>query len=82
MSADIRAKVLAIIADHLCVEIAELSDAQSLDRGLGLDSLDVIEILMAMEEEFDIISTPEDDAAVSTVGDIIALVERLVGAKA
>lgn len=81
MSADIRARVLAIIAEHPCVEIAELSDATQLDRDLGCDSLVVIEILMEIEEEFDIISTPEDDAAVSTVGDIIALVERLVGAK-
>lgn len=82
MSADRRARALDLIASHTGVGVASLHEPTCLVADLGCDSLDVIEILMAMEEEFDILSSPEDDAAVRTVGDLLALVERLAGAPA
>ena len=81
MSADRRTRVLRLTAASAGVDLADVHEAARLEEDLGCDSLDVLEILMALEAEFDILSTPEDDAAVSTVGDLLALVERLAGAK-
>ena len=66
-----------VIATQLGVVIA--TDDANLFDDLAADSLDTIELVMALEEEFGI-KIPDDDAVdIRTVGDAIALVERRVG---
>ena len=69
MSAD--NKVKEIIAEQLNVEISELDAPKSFINDLGADSLDIVELVMALEEEFDIEIPDEDAEKVQTVGDAI-----------
>lgn len=65
------AKVKAIIVDQLGVEPDEVvPDASFLDD-LGADSLDIVELIMAFEEEFDIEIPDEDAENIVTVNDAI-----------
>lgn len=54
-------KVKSIIAEQLGVESAEVTDDASFTDDLGADSLDIVELVMAFEEEFDI-EIPDEDA--------------------
>ena len=56
--------------------IDEITDDKEVVKDLGADSLDVVELLMPMEEEFEV-SVPEEQAStIKTVGDIIKLIEH------
>ena len=52
MSEDISSKVKKIVADHLGIEEAKVTDESSFIDDLGADSLDTVELVMAFEEEF------------------------------
>ena len=67
-------KVKQILAEQLSVDQADLTDNTSFDD-LNADSLDVVEVIMALEEEFDIEIPDEDAEKITTVGDAIAYVE-------
>jgi len=54
-------KVKAIIVDQLGVEEEEVSMESSFIEDLGADSLDIVELIMALEEEFEI-EVPDEDA--------------------
>ena len=59
-----------IIADHLDVDISEVTDEKHLIDDLGADSLHTVELIMEFENEFDI-EIPDDDAeSLVTVGKI------------
>lgn len=67
----IEAKVKSIIADQLGVGEDEIKPASSFIEDLGADSLDIVELVMAMEEEFEV-EIPDDEAEnIKTVGDAI-----------
>lgn len=69
-------KVKDLISKQLNKPIDEITDDKEVVKDLGADSLDVVEMLMGLEEEFDI-SVPEEDAVnIKTVGDIIKLIEE------
>ena len=55
------AKIKAIVAEQLGVEEAEITDDASFVDDLGADSLDTVELVMALEEEFGI-EIPDEDA--------------------
>ena len=52
MSDDVSSKVKKIVADHLGIEEAKVTDEASFIDDLGADSLDTVELVMAFEEEF------------------------------
>lgn len=52
-----------IIAEHLGVDVAEVTDKKVIADDLGADSLDAVELVMALEEEF-VVEIPEDDCMV------------------
>jgi acyl carrier protein len=58
---DITSRVIAVVADQLSVEAAEIRPESSFQDDLGADSLDLVELIMAMEEAFDI--KIDDEAA-------------------
>ncbi len=68
-------RVNAIITDQLGVENDSLSPDANLLDDLGADSLDVVELVMALEEEFGI-EVPDDDVEeIRTIGDIVKYVQ-------
>ena len=75
-------RVRAIIAEQLGVKIEEVTDAASFIEDLGADSLDTVELVMALEEEFGIEIPDEDAEKMSSVGDAIKYIEsKTAGAK-
>jgi len=69
-------RVSAIIVEQLGVTKEELTPGASFIDDLGADSLDIVELVMAMEEEFDI-EIPDDDAErIQTIGDVIRYVKE------
>lgn len=64
-------KVKKIIADKLSVDIEEVVPEASFVDDLGADSLDLVELIMTMEEEFDIDIPDEDAEKMVTVQDAI-----------
>ena len=64
-------RVRAIIAEQLGVKLEEVTDAASFIEDLGADSLDTVELVMALEEEFGIEIPDEDAEKMSSVGDAI-----------
>ena len=68
--------VKKLISEQLNRPIEEITDDKEVVKDLGADSLDVVEMLMSLEEQFDI-TVPEEDAVnIKTVGDIIKLIEE------
>lgn len=75
---DIESKVKAIIVDKLGVDEAEVKNEASFANDLGADSLDIVELIMEFEKEFQI-QIPDDQAEkISTVGDAVAYIEANV----
>ena len=68
-------RVRAIIAEQLGVKIEEVTDAASFVEDLGADSLDTVELVMALEEEFGIEIPDEDAEKMGSVGDAIKYIE-------
>ena len=66
---NIEAKVKSIIADQLGVSEDEIKVESSFIEDLGADSLDIVELVMAMEEEFEIEIPDEEAENIKTVGD-------------
>ncbi|MFY9177041.1 MAG: acyl carrier protein [Caldicoprobacterales bacterium] len=64
-------KVRGIIAEQLGIEADEITMESSFIDDLGADSLDIVELIMALEEEFDMEIPDEDAEKISTVGDVI-----------
>jgi len=64
-------KVKAIIVDQLGVEEEAVTMEASFLEDLGADSLDIVELIMALEEEFDVEIPDEDAEKISTVGDAV-----------
>ena len=69
---DIEAKVKEIIMDKLGVEESQISPEASFTNDLGADSLDIVELVMAMEEEFDLEIPDEDAEKIRTVQDAVS----------
>jgi len=69
-------RVKEIIAEQLSVDGAELEASKSFINDLGADSLDIVELVMAMEEEFDIEIPDEDAEKIQTVGDAIKYISE------
>ncbi|QID33468.1 acyl carrier protein [Pampinifervens florentissimum] len=77
---DLEQRIKEIIADQLGVEVDKLNPSAKFVEDLGADSLDVVELVMAFEEEFGIEIPDEDAEKIRTVGDVIDyLKERVKG---
>ena len=71
----IEEKVSAIVADKLGVDRAEVTPDAVFTDDLGADSLDLVELIMAMEEEFGFEIADEDAEKLRTVGDVINFIK-------
>lgn len=69
-------RVKAIVVDQLGVEEEEVTGNASFVDDLGADSLDVVELVMALEEEFGIQIPEEDAEKIQTVGQAVQYIEE------
>ena len=69
-------EVKVIIAEQLGVKIEEVTDNASFVDDLGADSLDTVELVMALEEKFGVEIPDEDAEKMSTVGEAIKYLEE------
>ncbi len=69
-------KIKSLIAEQLGVDLDQVTDDASFIDDLGADSLDTVELVMALEEEYGVDIPDEDVEKVTTVKDIIAYIEE------
>ena len=68
-------EIKEVVVEQLSVSADEVKDDAKFVEDLGADSLDVVELVMALEEKFDI-EIPDDEAEkIQTVADVVAYVE-------
>ena len=72
-------KLQQIIAEVLNVDASEVMPGTTFTDDLGADSLDVFQIVMGIEEEFDIEMPNEDVEHIVTVGDAVEEIKKIVG---
>ena len=76
-SKTVEAKVIKIVAEKLNIEEKNVSAASRFQEDLGADSLDIVELLMEIEEEFGTSISDEESERLKTVGDAI----KFIGSK-
>lgn len=72
---DVMERVSKIIVDRLGVEEAEVTAAARFKEDLGADSLDVVELVMQLEDEFDMEISDDDAEKIASVGDAVSYIE-------
>lgn len=75
MDEELFGQVKDVIAEQLNVEVDEIHEDSSFVDDLGADSLDLVELVMALEDNFDMKIPDEDVESIKTVGDAIAYIE-------
>lgn len=73
---DIFGKVKEIVVEQLGVDEEEVTEQASFVDDLGADSLDIVELVMALEEEFDLEIPDEDAEKIVTVGDAVNYIKE------
>ena len=68
-------QIKELLANSLSIDADSITEASSFSGDLGIDSLDIVELLMSVEEEFGV--NIEPDPSIATVGDLIAKIEEL-----
>lgn len=75
MASAVEEKVKAIISEQLGVGPDEITPEASFIEDLGADSLDIVELVMALEEEYDLEITDEQAEKIRTVQDVVKYIE-------
>lgn len=79
---DLENKIKKIIADRLQVDLASVTDSASFVEDLGADSLDLVELVMAFEEEFGLEIPDQDAETMKSVGDALSYLKSKTEASA
>lgn len=79
--ADVAEKIKSIIAEQLGVKPEEVTPQASFIEDLGADSLDTVELVMALEEEFGVEIPDEDAEKMTTVGDAAKYIDEKIATK-
>ncbi|HDP36260.1 acyl carrier protein [Candidatus Atribacteria bacterium 4572_76] len=69
-------RIKKIIVDQLGVDESKITEDSSFIDDLGADSLDIVELIMAFEEEFDIEIPDEDAEKMKTIGDAVKYLSK------
>jgi acyl carrier protein len=78
-SEEIMAKLKELVIDRLNVEEDQIKPDASFIEDLGADSLDIVELIMGIEEEFDVEIPDEDAEKLTNVGEALAYVKGKLG---
>ena len=70
-------KIKEIIVDQMGVDPDKVTEKASFIEDLGADSLDIVELIMTFEEEFDMEMSDEDAEKIATVGDVVKYIKDL-----
>jgi len=73
---EIARKVIDVVSSNLGVDKAELKTATKFQEDLGADSLDLVELIMELEEEFDIQIPQEEAEKIKTVGEATEFIKK------
>ena len=76
--ADVLERVTKIVIDRLNVEESEVKPEASFKEDLGADSLDVVELVMELEDEFDLEISDDDAEKIVTVGDAVNYIQSVL----
>lgn len=76
--AEVLERVTKIIVDRLGVEESQVTLEASFKDDLGADSLDVVELVMELEDEFDMEISDDDAEKISTVGDAVNYIQAKI----
>ncbi len=79
MSEDIFKRVQKVTVEELSVKEEEVVETASFTEDLGADSLDVVELVMAFEDEFGIDIPDEEVGEIKTVGDAVSYISKKLG---
>ena len=79
MSEDIFERVKKVTVEELGVKPEEVVETASFTEDLGADSLDVVELVMAFEDEFGIDIPDEEVGEIKTVGDAVTYIQKKSG---
>lgn len=75
-TAEIEQKVFQIVSEQMSVDVGELSRDTSFGNDLNADSLDTVELVMELEDEFDM-TIPDDDAEkLKTIGEAVDFINK------
>ena len=74
-------KIKEMIAEHLEIGVDQITDEAKFIDDLGADSLDVVELVMALEEQFDVEIADEEAEQIATVGDAISFIKKMAEAQ-
>ncbi len=77
---DTAERVKKVIIEQLLCDDGRVTENAALIDDLGADSLDTIELVMALEEEFGIDITDDDASAIQTVGDVVRVIDARIPA--
>jgi len=72
---DVLERVKRIVVDRLGADEAEVTLEASFKEDLGADSLDVVELVMELEDEFDLEISDEDAEKITTVGEVVNYIQ-------
>ena len=75
---DIKEKVVKVVVDQLGVKEEDVKSEARFFEDLGDDSLDTVELVMALEEDFGIEISDEDAEKAKTVGDVISYIDKKI----
>jgi len=75
---DIFETVKSVVAEQLGIDESELTMDSSFNDDLEADSLDIVELMMALEDEFKIEISDEDAGKISTIGDVVEYIKDRV----
>ncbi len=76
MAEEVETKVREIISEQLGVALDQVTPGASFIEDLGADSLDIVELVMALEEEYGMEISDEDAEKIRTVKDVVNYIEH------